>query len=120
MWITDKALDWFKISQDSFTALREEAAMLRTERDFLQRENTSLKLNMDWLRMQVNTLQMERAALMEKAYDIKLPAPELVRAPVLNQEHKFDEFSFDDIGDAAAKMLGLPTYDLPKPSKATY
>lgn len=61
--------------------------------------------------MQINTLQMERTALLEKAYNIKIPAPQLVQNPVLATEAKLDEFSFDDIGDKLAKQYGFPLHD---------
>lgn len=112
MWITNRALDWFKISQDSMASLREELAAAKAERDRLQKENLSLQVNFDWLRMQVNTLQLERGALLEKAYNIKLPVPEIVRSPTMGEQGKLDEFSFEDIGDEVARKLGLPLYDV--------
>jgi hypothetical protein len=61
--------------------------------------------------MQVNTLQLERTALLEKAYNIKLPAPEIARTPVMGQDIKMEDFNFEDIGDKLAKQYGFPAYD---------
>jgi len=48
---------------------------------------------------------------LEKAYNIKVPTPELVRTPVIGAETKMEEFTFEDIGDKLAKQFGYPTYD---------
>ena len=110
MWVPQQVLSWFSISVDTVNTLREQVAALTAERDILKYELQSTKLTSDWLRMQFNTLQIERAALMEKAYGIKVAAPELVRTPVIGQESKADDFSFNDIGDELASRIGLPVY----------
>lgn len=113
MWISaSKLLDYFKISQTSFDDLRAEVASLRVERDHLKSELLTSRIQQDWLRMQVNTLQFERTALMDRAYGIKVPAPELARSA---QPFNPSEFSFDDLGDEVAKKLGLPLYSEPRP-----
>jgi len=123
MWVPSKVIDWFTTLQDaadvnSETAsaalqdLREELSAVRAERDALKLQMTVSQTNFDWLRMQVNTLQMERTALMEKAYGIKIPAPELVRTPIIEDPNMTEKnFSFEDLGDNIAKALGYPTYD---------
>lgn len=110
MWLSKDIVDFFKISQETVSSLREELAALRTERDSLQTQLRGASITSDWFRMQINTLQMERTALMEKAYGIKIPSPEIVRQPVLGSENRIDDFAFDDIGDAMAKKFGYPTY----------
>lgn len=111
MWVPSAVLDWFKISQSSFSGLKEDNVALRVERDSLQRQLITTTSNFEWLRMRVNTIEMERVALMEKAYGIKIPAPEIVRTPVVGQGTKQEDFSFDDIGESMAKVLGMPSYD---------
>lgn len=111
MWVPSAVIDWFKISQSSFASLKEDNSSLRAERDSLARQLTVSTANFDWLRMRVNSLEIERTSLMERAYGIKLPAPEIVRTPVVGASTRQEDFSFDDIGEAMAKTLGFPTYD---------
>lgn len=111
MWVPKEVADWFKISKDSVDALREELAACKAERDSLKLNLSIAQNNLEWIRKQINGLQYERTQLLEKAYGIVVPVPEIARvnkAPAVK-----DEFSFDDIGDDLAKKLGLPVYDDP-------
>ena len=112
MWVPKEVADWFQISKDSVDALRTELATLKAERDVLKDQLRGAQINSDWLRMQVNSLQMERAALMEKAYNIRVPIPELARTTSLQSPISIEDFSFSDIGDEAARRLGLPLYGI--------
>lgn len=109
MWLSDKALDWFKISQTTFGDLRAEVAALKAERDALKSELISVKVNSDWFRVKVNQLEAERAQLLEKVYNIRVGAPEIVRHADLSNV-RLEDFNFDDIGDAKAKEIGYPIY----------
>lgn len=105
MWIPAKLLDFLAFSKEDLIAIR-------TERDILKDKLTSANILSDWLRMRVNCLEMERVALLEKAYGVKLPAPEIARTPVLGQPHHPEEFSFEGIpftdeGDKLAAKYGL-------------
>lgn len=111
MWISDRLLDFFKISQTSFNDLREELAALKAERDVLTHQLTVAQTNFDWLRVKVNQLELEKTALMEKAYNIKLPVPEILRAPQIDPTFDPKHFDFNDMGDKLAKQYGLPSYD---------
>ncbi len=113
MWLSKTALDWFKISQDSLTQIREENAVLRAENKRLGEELTNVKVNLDWLRVQYNQCQLERAELMSKVNGIRVPVPELAPKNRAPKSPLLEEFNFDDIGDEAASKLGLPRYDLP-------
>jgi hypothetical protein len=97
MWLSNRLFDLLNSNRD-------EVIKLRTERDSLKEELVRSQILSDWLRLQVNTLQIERAGLLEKAHGIRVPAPLIEKAPV-----KY--FSFDDVGDEVAKKLGLPTYN---------
>lgn len=105
MWVPSKFFDLFSSSRD-------ELVKLRTERDNFRDELSRVNILNDWLRIQINTLQIERSSLLEKAHGIKVPAPQLERSRVTADEAtSTPEFSFDDIGDELAKKLGLPTYN---------
>ena len=109
MWMSTRLLDFFKISQTSFDDLRQEVAALKAERDALKSELISVKVNADWFRVKVNQLEVERAQLLEKAYSIRVGAPEIVRHTDLSNI-RLEDFNFDDMGDAKAKELGYPAY----------
>jgi hypothetical protein len=114
MWISPKVVDWFHISKESVDSLREELSACRAERDALKLQAVTDRVTADWLRTRINALEMERAGLIEKAYQIKLPAvPQLARmgsTPVASHEPEIDPFNFEDIGNDLAKRLGLPSH----------
>lgn len=109
MWVPSAVLEWFQISKDTVDVLREELASIKTERDSLKDQVITSNIWSDFLRMQVNTLQFERAALMEAAHGIRVPTPELTRLhpPIPD----LTVASFEDMGDETAKRLGLPIYN---------
>lgn len=105
MWIS-------KSFVNLFTSSRDELIKLRTERDNFRDELSRANILNDWMRIQVNTLQMERSQLVEKVYGVRIPTPMLEKTPIIrNENHSQPDFSFEDIGDQLAKTLGLPTYD---------
>ncbi len=112
MFIPKEIVSWITtVKLDESSKLREENAALRAERDILKHQLSTSQFQMDWFRSQINALQFERAALLDKAYGIKAPVPELVKAAPRLPEMKPEDFSFDDVGDEIAKHLGLPIYD---------
>lgn len=124
MWIPSRVLDWFeslKEASDSAISvnialvndLRQELTAVKTERDALKLQAAVNQNNFEWIRTRVNALEMERAQLIQKAYGINLPVPEVVRTPRPGQgpEDTGNQFSFDDLGEDMARKLGFPTYD---------
>jgi hypothetical protein len=109
MWLSSRLVEIFGISKESFDDLRQELATTKAERDSYKEELSRTTIMADWLRMQINQLQIERTQLLDKAYGIKTPIPEIARARHAIAPH-LDEFSFEDVGDEMAKKLGLPTY----------
>ena len=79
MWVPKEVADWFRISKDSVDALREELAAVRAERDQLKLQLATTQNNFDWVKTQINQLQVENKTLIAKAYGIHVPIPELVR-----------------------------------------
>ena len=108
MWIPSKVFDLFRISKESVEDLREDLAAVRAERDLLRVQLATSQNHFDWLRTRINVLEAERAQLIEKAYGIKVPVPEIVRTPTSPMELNSDIFT--DMGDENAKALGLPFY----------
>lgn len=122
MWVPSVAIQYFdrivatseknaEAAWSTVEGLRQDLAALRAENQALRSDLQSARVTGDWLRVKVNQLEMQNTALMEKAYQIKLPvAPEIVRVPTTREARPWENFSFDDIGDQAAAALGLPVY----------
>ena len=122
MWISNPVANWVtklqhsadisaEVAKAAIQDLREELVAVRTERDSMRMELQSARVNIDWFRMRFNQLEAENKALVERAYDIKLPVPELQRVSTRTPESSLVNFSFSDMGDDMARKLGLPTYD---------
>jgi len=112
VWISKSVTDWFKVSKESLDILKEDLIKTRAECAYLRDENIRTAIMLDWLRMQVNTLQFERTALMEKAYGIRVPTPEIAKASTFGTGSTvLEDFSFEDMGDENARKHGLPVYE---------
>ena len=112
MWVAEKFFDQLHISRESVDKLRQELAAVKAERDNLKLQAVADRTNFDWLRTRINALELENKALIQKAYDIRLPAPELIRTS--NQaaaDANTPMDIFGDIGEDLAKHLGLPQYE---------
>jgi len=109
MWLSSKILDIFRISKESVDALREDLSAVRAERDALQSQMLTTQANFEWLRIRVNALEVERAQLIKKAYNIDLPIPEIVKPTRALPE--INSSIFDDMGDDLARKFGLPAYN---------
>lgn len=109
MWVSAAVKDWFKVSHQAYEDLKIQNAALQAELLALKIQAATDKTNFDWLRIRVNELERENKALIQKAYNISLPAAELTRP----QQMPLDpyEFSFTDIGDDLAKKLGMPIFN---------
>ena len=110
MWVPASVIEWFHISKQVVDSQREDLAAVRAERDILKLQLASSQNHFDWLRVRVNILEAERTQLIEKAYGIKIPVPEIVRTPVVNPL-EMNNALFEDVGDDTAKTLGLPQYN---------
>lgn len=110
MWVPSKVLELLSISKDSVDSLRSALAAANSELTTLRTQSVADKANMDWLRIRVNALEMENKALLEKAYDIRLPAPQIVRAPNQPIDPQREASIFDDIGEDLARVLGMPSH----------
>lgn len=108
MFVTKSALELFHISRDTVDSLREELAAANAELTATRTALATTQANFEWIRSRVNVLEVERAQLIEKAYGIKSPVPEIARSSYPKLE--LDSALFDDIGDKAAKEMGLPVY----------
>ena len=111
MFVSDKVIGIFQIAKDTVDALREDLAVVRAERDLFKQELQKAQIQFDWIRVKVNGLEAENKALIQKAYNINLPVPEIIRAPKLDPTYDPHNFSFEDLGEDTARTLGMPVYD---------
>lgn len=114
MWLPKQVYDLFQVSKENVDAIREELAGVRAERDALRVSEATAKTNFNWLTLRVNALEVERAQLIKKAYNIDVPVPEIVRtnrsSTAMNPASLLELTAslFEDVGDETAKELGLP------------
>jgi predicted nuclease with TOPRIM domain len=108
MWLSSQLVGMFQISKETVESLREELAAARTERDVLKLQLSVSQNHFEWLRMRVNSLEVERAQLIKKAYGIDTPIPEIIRAA--HNPIELNPDIFNDVGEDMAKKLGLPVY----------
>lgn len=111
MWLSPKIFSILEVAKESVDSLRQELAATRAERDQLKASLSIAQNNLEWIRKQINMLQFERTALLQKAYGIAVPTPEIVQtfAPQ-TRDIQQDASIFDDIGDEVARKMGLPVY----------
>lgn len=112
MWLSKRFIELVQVSKDNADSMRTELAKVTAERDAAKSELLTLRANFQWSTVQINDLQNQNKALMEKAYNIRVPVPEIVR-PTGNVP-KFDSNLFNDMGDDAAKEHGYPMYGADK------
>lgn len=77
MWLPSQLLNLFTLSIED----RADLAKLRLERDLLTRDLAEAKANFKWSVIRINSLELERAVLLEKVYNVKIAAPEIYQAP---------------------------------------
>lgn len=111
MWISSKFLELFNISKEAVESQREELGILRLENSSLKTQLSNTQANFNWLTTRVNVLEVERAQLIERAYGIKTIVPEIARQPQVPLQFQSD--LFEDMGEVAAKALGMQTYVSP-------
>lgn len=109
MWLSEKVIDMFKVSREVVSDLRTENAVLKVERDSIQRDLLTTKANFAWLTTRVTALEAERAALLMKVAGIAIPFPEVTRNENRSAQSINDAsvFSFDHIDDETARKLGI-------------
>jgi hypothetical protein len=79
MWLSEKLRGLLELNVEEVKTLRQELAVVRAERDMLKTQAAVAQANFDWCRLRVNTLEYEKSALMAKAFNVHIPAPEIVR-----------------------------------------
>jgi hypothetical protein len=106
---------------------KRDAARERQRADLLWQQLSVTQNNFEWARVRLNAMELERATLMERLFDVRLPVPELARMPLasvgipVTRERPFEESEssdllaaaglpgniFEDMGDSEARTAGL-------------
>lgn len=108
MWVPQQLLELFSIGKDTVTELRQEVAVLRADRDSLRDQLRRQQILSDWIRIRVNGLEAERVQLIEKAYGIQIPTPEILKtATAYTPDESISQLGFDHVDDEMAKKLGI-------------
>lgn len=79
MWLSEKLTSLLELNVDETKRLREDLAAVRAERDALKTQASIAQNNFEWARNRVNSLELEKAALLAKAFNVHIPVPEIVR-----------------------------------------
>lgn len=105
------------ISRERYDSLTRELAEQRTKREAAETQGKLQQHTVEWLTVQVNTLQYERAALLQKVTGSPIMVPSIRSAesvpPVGDRpapkEQFFNQMAalFEDVGDEAAVQLGI-------------
>ena len=97
MWITRHAFD----SLNAERIKASEAARILAD------QNAALKITMDWLRHRLEQVERERAHLLKTYMGVVVEVPHFVKPEPDNEEVLGGANIFQDIGDNAAKRLGI-------------
>ena len=75
----------------------------------LERHSTALETTMDWLRVRVTQLEMERAQLLWNYTGVKIPTPVINKIdPERPETNPMTQIpNFNDMGDVEAAKLGV-------------
>lgn len=94
------------ISRKSYDDLRAEWIKNHEEARVLNQQNTALMTTLDWLRVRVTQLEMERAQLLLNYTGVRIPTPVITR-PAADANPMNQLPNFNDIGDDEAAKLGI-------------
>jgi hypothetical protein len=98
MWVDRKTYDDQRLDN----------AKAQTEARVLSEQNRALQVTLDWFRVRITQLEMERAQLLFNYTGVKVPTPTIQRAPEGDIARALQAVQgFQDIGDDAAQRLGI-------------
>ena len=96
------------IDHNTYDDLRLDNVKAQTEARVLSEQNRALQVSLDWLRVRVTQLEIERAQMLYNYTGVKVPVPSIERAPESDVARALQAVpSFEDLGDAEAAKLGL-------------
>lgn len=96
------------ISRKSYDDLRTESTKNHEESRVLAQQNAAMMTTLDWFRVRITQLEMERAQLLFNYTGVKIPTPTIHREAPGTPSNPLSQLpNFDDIGDQEALKLGI-------------
>jgi hypothetical protein len=97
------------ISTDKFLEIATARSFAEGESRALAEQNKALQVSIDWFRVRISQLEMERAQLLFNYTGVKVPVATIERAPDTESvAEKLNRVpSFEDLGDREAARLGV-------------
>lgn len=113
MWVNkslfQQILDDNREQQNRITDLLGAHDRISGSQSELKAQKAKDDMTIDWMRHRINALEKQNAILLSKAAGVSFPVPEIVPTrPGSMTTANFDYMpSFEDVGDAEAKRLGI-------------
>lgn len=96
------------LDRKTYDDMRLDNAKAQTEARVLSEQNRALQVSLDWFRVRVSQLEMERAQLLYNYTGVKVAVPSIERAPEAAVASALQAVQgFEDVGDREAARLGL-------------
>ena len=95
------------ISRKTYDDLRLEWAKNHEEARVLSHQNQALMTTLDWFRVRITQLEMERAQMLWRYTGVKVPVPEIVKTDGVASNPMTQTPNFNDIGDTESAKLGI-------------
>lgn len=86
---------------------REARIAAEAENTILKQQNSVLQTTMDWQRVRINQLELERAQMFFHYAGVKLPVPQVEVEEKLDDNPLNQIPDFNDVGDDMAVKLGV-------------
>lgn len=99
------------LDRQTYDDLRLQLAQKHGENVVLNQNYTALMTTLDWLRVRVTQLEMERAQLLWNYTGVKILTPGITRNDPNHPDTMAQTPSFNDVGDADAAKLGISWND---------
>jgi hypothetical protein len=96
------------IDRKTYDDMRLDNAKAQTEARVLSEQNRALQVTIDWFRVRISQLEMERAQMLYNYTGVKITTPTIERAPESDVAKALQAVQgFQDIGDQEAARLGI-------------
>ena len=97
------------INRQTFDDLHKQLYVTTGVNQALERSYTALMTTLDWLRVRVTQLEMERAQMLYNYTGVKVPTPIIERKPEAHGPESAIAGlpNFEDVGDTEAARLGI-------------
>lgn len=96
------------IDRKTYDDMRLDNAKAQTEVRVVAEQNRALQVSIDWFRVRISQLEMERAQMLYNYTGVKISTPVIERVPEGDIARALQAVQgFEDIGDREAARLGI-------------